>query len=347
MENTQNCHNCGHPVEGDDLFCSHCGQKNTVLTLNIRQLLSDFLESILTWDNRFGRTLKHIFKPYYLAKSYLIGKRVTYLSPFRILFYSLIVFLFVTRYTIGTEQFGNPLLGLLSNEAIKTYQSISTLNTYRDSLSIKSDVSSNLMASTDTIIDHLQKRLEKQNTKSELSINIPVISINYKVNDIDAYTVPLDTIIKREGLTKFSEKLVLSQIIKMRRDPKQFLNFLIGKISWLIILLILFSTLILKLLYFKQGIKYVEHLVWSVYTHSSIMLFIGAGKIMALPFKLDLDALLYAISSIIFALSMYRFYGQSRGKSFLKLLLFGFGYFLLTLGLGSLLMLSGFLLFGK
>lgn len=346
MENTENCLNCGQPIEGDDKFCSHCGQKNSVLTLNIHQLLSDFLESILTWDNRFGRTLKYIFKPYFLAKSYLAGKRVTYLSPFRILFYSLIIFLFITRYTIGSGQLGNPVIDLLSNEALKTYQSIATLNTYRDSLSTSPDIAPGLMASTDTIIDYLEKRLEKQN-KSDLSINIPAISIKYDVNDIDAYTVPIDTIIKREGLTKFSEKLVLSQIIKMRRDPRQFFNFLVGKISWLIILLILSSALILKLLYFKKGITYVEHLVWSIYTHSSIMLFIGAGKLMALPFKMNLDALLYAISMVIFALSMHRFYQQSPGKSFLKLMLFGFGYFLLTLGLGLLLMLSGFLLFGE
>lgn len=346
MENTENCLNCGQPIDGDERFCPQCGQKNTVLTLNIRQLLSDFLESILTWDNRFGRTLKYIFKPNFLAKSYLAGKRVTYLSPFRILFYSLILFLFITRYTIGSGQFGNPVIGLLSNETIQTYQSLASLKTYRDSLSVKPYVSPGLMASTDTIIDYLEKRLEKQN-KPDLSINIPAISIKYDVNDLDAYTVPLDTIIKREGLTKFSEKLVLTQLIKMRRDPRQFLNFLVGKISWLIILLILFSTLNLKLLYFRQGIPYVEHLVWSVYTHSSIMLFIGAGKLMALPFKLNLDVFLYAISMVIFALSMHKFYQQSPGKSFVKLMLFGFGYFLLTLGLGILLMLTGFLLFGE
>src|SRR5690606_15656424 len=131
----------------------------------------------------------------------------------------------------------------------------------------KTDVSPGLFASTDTILEYLEDKLALENTESELTVNIPAISINYKVNDIDAYTVPLDTIIKREGLTKFSEKLVLSQIIKMRRDPKQFLNFLVGKISWLIILLILCSSLILKLLYYKQGLTYVEHLVWSVYTH--------------------------------------------------------------------------------
>ena len=347
MENTESCLNCGKTIQSTDQYCRHCSQKNTALTLNIRQIISDFLESMLTWDNRFGRTLKQFFKPYFLAKSYLEGKRVTYLSPFRFLFYSLIIFLFAIRYTTESEKLGNPLKGLLSNETIKTYQSISTLKAFRDSLSTKDNLSPDLVISIDSIIEYLEEKLEVQNKESELSINIPEISINYKVNDLDAYTVPIDTIIKREGVTKFSEKLIIAQIIKMRRDPKQFLNYLVGKISWLIILLILLSTLVLKLLYHKQRLKYAEHLVWSIYTHSSFMLLVGSGKLLAMPFNIDLDLLLYAAAIIIFSFSMHKFYQQSVGKSLLKLMLFGFGYFILTLGLGLLLMLSSFLLFGE
>jgi hypothetical protein len=63
-------------------YCHVCGQKNILEEdRRFRHLIELFLAELFSLDGKFWRTLKGIFKPGFLAREYLCGRRSPYLSP--------------------------------------------------------------------------------------------------------------------------------------------------------------------------------------------------------------------------------------------------------------------------
>ena len=89
----QRCLNCGHELTGR--FCAHCGQENRDLNIPFRQMLSEFLGDLLSFDSRLLRTLLPLlFKPGQMTRNYLAGQRIRYVPPVRLyIFISFIFFL--------------------------------------------------------------------------------------------------------------------------------------------------------------------------------------------------------------------------------------------------------------
>ncbi|MEP7080805.1 MAG: DUF3667 domain-containing protein [Ginsengibacter sp.] len=89
----KNCLNCGATVVGR--YCHSCGQENIEPKETVWHFVSHFINDITHFDGKFFTTLKDlIFKPGFLSKQYVKGKRVSYLNPIRMyLFTSFIFFL--------------------------------------------------------------------------------------------------------------------------------------------------------------------------------------------------------------------------------------------------------------
>jgi hypothetical protein len=92
LREEKTCLNCGHHVE--DHFCGHCGQENTEPRQTFGHLVTHFFEDITHYEGKFWVTLKYLFfKPAYLTKEFLAGKRNSYLPPVRLyIFVSFITF---------------------------------------------------------------------------------------------------------------------------------------------------------------------------------------------------------------------------------------------------------------
>lgn len=87
------CLNCGHMVE--EQFCTHCGQENIETRQSFMGLLTHFVEDLTHYEGKFWRSMKYlIFRPGYLSRTYLDGKRITYIPPVRMyIFISFVTFL--------------------------------------------------------------------------------------------------------------------------------------------------------------------------------------------------------------------------------------------------------------
>src|SRR6218665_2979419 len=87
------CQNCGHHVE--ERFCGHCGQENTETRQSFGHLLRHFVEDLTHYDGAFWRTMKNLlFKPAYLTREFLKGRRASYVPPVRLyIFISFVTFL--------------------------------------------------------------------------------------------------------------------------------------------------------------------------------------------------------------------------------------------------------------
>ena len=100
----KNCLNCGTEVIGH--YCHHCGQQNIEPKESVWHLVSHFFQDITHFDGKFFTSLKDLFfKPGFLSKEYMIGRRVRYLNPIRMyLFTSAIFFLiFFSLYTLDEK----------------------------------------------------------------------------------------------------------------------------------------------------------------------------------------------------------------------------------------------------
>lgn len=80
------CRNCSSPLTGP--YCSECGQKDREIHIPVKDLASEIVEIIPSFDERLIRTLRpFLFSPGALTQEYLDGKRKQYVSPFKLYFF--------------------------------------------------------------------------------------------------------------------------------------------------------------------------------------------------------------------------------------------------------------------
>ena len=80
------CANCGAELLG--AHCYACGQPIKGMVRHLGSILHDVADTIFNIDSRIFRTLYPLyFKPGYLSNEYFAGRRVRYVTPFRLYFF--------------------------------------------------------------------------------------------------------------------------------------------------------------------------------------------------------------------------------------------------------------------
>jgi hypothetical protein len=91
------CQNCGYRDRGN--FCSNCGQSFTALNRPLKDILAE-VGDIVNLDSRIIRSIfPFLFKPGFLTREYLAGKRKKYMSPFRLYLLMSLLFFFLAQST--------------------------------------------------------------------------------------------------------------------------------------------------------------------------------------------------------------------------------------------------------
>jgi len=90
-----NCGNCDEKLESSYSFCPNCGQNTHQNRLNFEQLLTDLWKAFADTDQGILITVKQlVYRPGFLARDYINGKRKTYFNPFKYLVLMLAIALF-------------------------------------------------------------------------------------------------------------------------------------------------------------------------------------------------------------------------------------------------------------
>jgi hypothetical protein len=85
------CRNCDAKLVGP--FCAGCGQRADEYTVSLRVLARDFADEYLSFDSRLFRTVLNLFfRPGYLTRQYLAGRRARYVRPLRLYIVASILF---------------------------------------------------------------------------------------------------------------------------------------------------------------------------------------------------------------------------------------------------------------
>ncbi len=85
VDETCTCLNCGTTYTGN--YCRRCGQSRTTTRYRFRNVLKNIVVGFFKVNNEFGRTLMELlYRPGYMIRDFIGGKRVKYSHPFQSLF---------------------------------------------------------------------------------------------------------------------------------------------------------------------------------------------------------------------------------------------------------------------
>ncbi len=220
-EELKECQNCGHHDNGN--FCSNCGQSFTELNRPLKDIFAE-VGDIVNLDSRIFRSISpFLFKPGFLTREYLAGKRKKYMSPFRLYLLLSLLFFFLAQTTSKKiSEAGDNWIQVTADSTDQVRDDSTVIELLRNDSIFKVDIDSTAVA----------KSVRKAKRRKRL----------------------------REGA------------IEALTNKTIFLQSFYQTISYVLFLLMPVFALLLKFLYIRRRVFYIEHLMFSINMHSFMLL---------------------------------------------------------------------------
>lgn len=280
-----NCLNCGTEVPGR--YCTNCGQENTVPHETFGHLLKHFVADVVHYDSKTLLTLKYLlFKPGFLTKEYIAGKRVSYVNPIKLYIFTSFVFFLLYFALTGNHE------GAGTINVAESYPQREAITTLPDSLRNFTLSSSQwwerlTMFHTKQQYDSMQMTLKKEYRDGRMQRQAAGVYFNSLDHNED------------------SEKV-----------RKERLHHNIPKIMF--VLLPLFA-LFLRWMYDKKRWFYADHAIFSVHLHTFFFILYLFCTGLDTLFHTDWFTSLGNIGLFIYlVMALKQIYGQSTRKSVVK-----------------------------
>lgn len=319
------CSSCLQRFESHYSYCPYCGQKsNEQLTLNV--LFNNTLRNYFSVDARFFKSLLPlIFKPGYVAKRFVEGRRMVYLHPAQMYLFVSVIFFFLFSFISRDQQAG------LDNALKKDMQHNKT---FRDSLMTpplemvgKDSIiqAAKIQASTETT--HLGTKTDSAVNAHSADAN-SFFNINFSDTEIDSLITsgtPDDKIYDYMGMKPtdgFLKKRIYKQSLKFLKEKSggSVLQAFYDSVPLAMFFLLPIFALLLKLFYFRKG-TFARHLVFTFYFFAFLFIVFGLLVIASLlwnDFPSSITLFFCVGIWVHFLLSLKRFYQQSYVRSFIK-----------------------------
>ena len=297
------CKNCSYVfAEGQpDEFCPQCGQENNERIVSMRRFLKDFINQYLVVDSTMLVTIGTLlFSPGKLSLAYSQGRIATYLIPFRLYFIISLVYFSI---------FSAKLLSLVDNTP-----AMKVLSDLEKPFTNDQGVEVNLK---DSIVQELKE--DQSGSFHFLENEVPIDRVFALADKYDAKTT-MDTLKKEYSFFKNNPvaSIITKQIVKLYQSQgKDFVNYFIGMIPIMMLLMMPLLALIFKLLYIRSKRYFVEHLTFFLHLHAFLYLLL---VVYMLIWGFDGKWLpwLSVISTLYLMLSAKKMYGQGWFKTILK-----------------------------
>lgn len=307
-QNKKQCPNCGTEVIGD--YCHNCGQDQREYRVSVRHLLNDFTSNYLTVDSKLIQSVFPLFfKPGYLTRAYLSGKRVSYIRPLRLYLFASFIFFFVL--SIGNKHVS--VVGATDNNAIAD----STMQALNQELSGVLDSTQLASIKSQIAGDTVKDRDSFDSIKVDSSKLLQTFKI---VPSSDGSSLEVYIVSRGRKYHRFVSAASFRK------------NFMSNLPTMMFFLLPVFA-LYMKLFYIRRKRLYVEHLVYSLYTHS--FMFVVFAAIIIIPWSLPSTILAWSILVYLY-IAQKKVYSQGylkTGVKYVGLVLF----YSVTLGIALLL----------
>jgi hypothetical protein len=324
------CENCRAPMGGP--FCAQCGQAAIDYRRSFRHIIVDVLDSFLNWDSKFFATIVWLIaRPWHLTSQFLAGHRVRYVHPLRLYLLVSILFFFVVNYWAKSIHADPSKLSAEDRAEIAADPDIPP--------GVKARIRGALDAKNQT-------QPETQTSPSPEAAVTPQPRASTSPSPVASPSPPGDF----EPMVQFDKppSTAFEKWLEQRAKEKMgehgskmalFIATLFSNLPYMMLCCIPLFALVLKVLYVRKRVFYIDHLVYALHIHSfaylAIMLIVlitlGLNRSIPGAFAGWIITALWIIFAAQIFLSIRRVYRQGWFFTVFKFFLGGFAY-LIVLG---------------
>src|SRR5215467_13729928 len=337
------CENCGAELQGH--WCAQCGQPAIEYRRSFRHVVADLLNEFLNWDSKFFTTIALLLlKPWRLTNEFLAGKRVRYVNPLRLYLLASILFFFAVNYgakriNVDPSKIGakdraelqsdlkNTDLPPQAREKIEEFLRESSPSPAPSPLTNVSSPAP-LAVSPSPKTDTTPPRAEPESNEQKKEYG-KINERPFVVFDEGKSTTPFERWIEARAKEKMGEHGTIGL----------FIATLFSNLPYMMLCCIPLFAFVLKILYIRRHIFYIDHLIYALHIHTffytAIMLIvlatIGLNRFAPGAIAGWLITLLWIAFVTQIFLSIRYVYRQSWFFSIFKFLFGGFVYLIVLL----------------
>jgi len=329
-------------------YCSKCGQAAIDYRRSFGHVVLDVLNEFLNWDSKFFGTIGLLVtKPWRLTNEFLEGKRVRHVHPLRLYLLASVVFFFAVNY--GAKEIPTKI------PENKRAEVAAAVAEKRDEIQKELDqknLSPEERRKAQEVLDTLTKPSTNPSpttsaTASAKAPSAPLASPSSSESNRREYGAVGDRPFvvfdeKEKDTTPFERWLETRAKEKMGEHGTKmglFITTLFSNLPYMMLCCIPLFALVLKILYLRRRIFYIDHLIYALHIHTffytGIMLIVLAtmGLNRAIPGTIAgwIIALLWITFVVQIFLSIRYVYRQGWFISAVKFLFGGFVYFFVLL----------------
>ena len=354
------CENCGAQLEGH--WCGKCGQPAIDYRRSFRHVIADLLNEFLNWDSKFFATIVLLLvRPWKLTNDFLAGHRVRYVHPLRLYLLASILFFFAASYGIKSAHLQPIDLSPSTRAEIRSELEKENVppevrEKIEQALGGKPVAPEKRAALEEQLKnenlpkearDAIQQRLEygepspmNARTKLEDTIKTLTPDVRAKVEESlkkaqnKAVIFEADKDEKPNDMPKWLEKRAREKFGEHGTNIQFFLVTLVSNLPYMMLACIPLFACVLKLLYIRRRVFYIDHLVYALHIHTFayvgivliVLTTIGLNSTALGPVAGWVIALLWVAFIVQIFLSIRRVYRQRWLFSIFKFFLGGFIY---------------------
>jgi hypothetical protein len=268
------CENCGAKLQGH--WCAQCGQPAIEYRRSFRYVVADLLNEFLNWDSRFFTTIALlIVKPWRLTNEFLAGKRVRYVNPLRLYLLASILFFFAVNYgakgiridaTKFPEEKRAEVAAAIADKRDEIEKELSKENLtpeQRQQLQKTLDYLTRPSATTTPAAEATESSTPSAGASATAKPGQqtygPVGDRPFVVFDDGKSTTPFERWIEGRAKEKMGEHGTKMGL---------FIATLFSNLPYMMLCCIPLFALVLKLLYIRRHLFYIDHLIYALHIHS-------------------------------------------------------------------------------
>jgi len=306
------CENCGAPLHGH--WCGQCGQPAIDYRRSFRYVIADLLDEFLNWDSKFFRTIGLLLvRPWKLTNAFLAGHRVRYVHPLRLYLLASILFFFAVNYWAKAIHVAPTRFSSEQRSAVEAALK-------------KRDMPPEIRAEVENALNRAGSPASGQAEQPPQATPTPLVDFSPSKNP----STPFEKWIETHAREKIGERGTNLQL---------FVKTLISNLPYMMLCCIPLFALVLKLLYVRRKVFYIDHLIYALHIHSFVYLAtiliilatIGLGRVALGALAGWIIVLLWITFAAEIFLSIRRVYRQGWFVSIFKFFFGGFVYLVVLL----------------
>src|SRR6266566_8058520 len=324
------CENCGASLSGR--FCWQCGQAAIDYRRSFRHVIVDVLDSFLNWDSKFFATLGLLLvRPWKLTNEFLAGHRVRYVHPLRLYLLASIVFFFAVNYWAKSIHLQPGNLPPATRAEIKSELDKANLTPEQRAKVERALNVANMSPEAAAIMAAKRKDTTQEETATPRATPTaketatPVVDFSPAFFQSGNPSTPFEKWIETRAKEKIGEHGTNLQL---------FAKTLISNLPYMMLCCIPLFALVLKILYIRRKVFYIDHLIYALHIHSFaylatiliILATIGLNRVASGASAGWIIALFWIAFAAQIFLSIRRVYRQGWFISVFKFFFGGFVY---------------------